>query len=422
MASRRVGRQRDRERGARRLSAPVRRVAAHGGAVRARAAARLHRHRRHAARTRRRSCTACSRAASTCSCRSSASRSRSRRRRRSCAAFARRSAENPGLALDGILLTMVEPGNPASERVAAYVREQLPRGLVLDMSVPRTRGVGRRVRGRTAGRAALAGRSRGPGVPSAGRLPRRTTRVIRRFVALVGCCRRGCVAVACIDMSAPKGRGVDFDAPAAVAVGRRRRHDARQRRQARRRCASSRSTPTTLRSPSVDAQFFVTDSAPSAHIGRTASSSATSIGSDSRHRAGRRRCRRLPVTVPVTVAPTHVRGSPADIDTLRVPSAGDHDATSSRRRSRHRRHGCAAPATRRHTASSSSTSLTKRPATIAGVAFAGSLLQPTTGRQVVDGRHDRRRRARAASSSCDRGSSPTRHCGPGRRSTARSSW
>jgi chromosome partitioning protein len=47
-------------------------------------------------------------------------------------------AVNPGLTLDGILLTMVEPGNPASERVAAYVREQLPRGLVLDVSVPRT--------------------------------------------------------------------------------------------------------------------------------------------------------------------------------------------------------------------------------------------------------------------------------------------
>jgi chromosome partitioning protein len=46
--------------------------------------------------------------------------------------------ENPGLTLDGILLTMVEPANPASQRVAAYVREQLPRGLVLDMEVPRT--------------------------------------------------------------------------------------------------------------------------------------------------------------------------------------------------------------------------------------------------------------------------------------------
>jgi chromosome partitioning protein len=47
-------------------------------------------------------------------------------------------ASNPSLVLDGILLTMVEPNNPASERVAKYVREQLPNGLVLDMAVPRT--------------------------------------------------------------------------------------------------------------------------------------------------------------------------------------------------------------------------------------------------------------------------------------------
>jgi chromosome partitioning protein len=47
-------------------------------------------------------------------------------------------AANPALVLDGIVLTMVEAGNPASERVATYVREQLPRGLVLDISVPRT--------------------------------------------------------------------------------------------------------------------------------------------------------------------------------------------------------------------------------------------------------------------------------------------
>ena len=47
-------------------------------------------------------------------------------------------AENPGLALEGILLTMVEYGNPASQRVATYVREQLPKGLVLDIEVPRT--------------------------------------------------------------------------------------------------------------------------------------------------------------------------------------------------------------------------------------------------------------------------------------------
>ena len=47
-------------------------------------------------------------------------------------------SENPGLTLEGILLTMVEPTNPASQRVASYVREQLPPGLVLDMEVPRT--------------------------------------------------------------------------------------------------------------------------------------------------------------------------------------------------------------------------------------------------------------------------------------------
>ena len=47
-------------------------------------------------------------------------------------------ATNPGLVLDGILLTMVEPGNAASERVARYVREQLPAGMVLDISIPRT--------------------------------------------------------------------------------------------------------------------------------------------------------------------------------------------------------------------------------------------------------------------------------------------
>jgi len=46
--------------------------------------------------------------------------------------------QNPRLSLEGILLTMVEAGNPASERVASYVREQLPRGLVLDIMVPRT--------------------------------------------------------------------------------------------------------------------------------------------------------------------------------------------------------------------------------------------------------------------------------------------
>jgi chromosome partitioning protein len=47
-------------------------------------------------------------------------------------------ATNPRLSLIGILLTMVEPENPVSQRIAGYVREQLPKGMVLDLSVPRT--------------------------------------------------------------------------------------------------------------------------------------------------------------------------------------------------------------------------------------------------------------------------------------------
>lgn len=45
---------------------------------------------------------------------------------------------NPALKLDGILLTMVEEGNAVSQRVAAYVREQLPRELLFDVEIPRT--------------------------------------------------------------------------------------------------------------------------------------------------------------------------------------------------------------------------------------------------------------------------------------------
>jgi chromosome partitioning protein len=47
-------------------------------------------------------------------------------------------ATNAELELEGILLTMVEQGNPVSERVAAYVRDTLPAGLVLDTVIPRT--------------------------------------------------------------------------------------------------------------------------------------------------------------------------------------------------------------------------------------------------------------------------------------------
>ena len=48
------------------------------------------------------------------------------------------SAENGGLVLDGILLTMLEEGNAVSQRVAAYVREQLPMELLFDVAIPRT--------------------------------------------------------------------------------------------------------------------------------------------------------------------------------------------------------------------------------------------------------------------------------------------
>jgi chromosome partitioning protein len=45
---------------------------------------------------------------------------------------------NADLELEGILLTMVEEGSPVSQRVANYVREHLPAGLVLDIVIPRS--------------------------------------------------------------------------------------------------------------------------------------------------------------------------------------------------------------------------------------------------------------------------------------------
>ena len=292
---------------ARALSSAVRRVAAHGRAVRARAAARLHGHRRHAAGAGRRSCTACWRAASTCSCRCSASRSRCRRRRRSCAAFARRSRRIPALALDGILLTMVEPGNPASERVAAYVREQLPAGLVLDMWVPRTPAS---IDAFAAGQPVVLRSPHDPGgrgVSRARRPPRWTTRVISRYVAslFVGwSCRSRSPASTC---RRPKGPASISRPPAPVAVGGRRRHDARQRRRRRRRSESSRSTSTACRSRARSPELFVTDSAPSAHFGPEAQ---LIVGDKRRHRctcSGRSNQLQTPgVAIPVTFRPDTV--------------------------------------------------------------------------------------------------------------------
>lgn len=46
---------------------------------------------------------------------------------------------NEQLTLDGILMTMFEPGNPASERVLDYVRRHLPANIVFPIVIPRTR-------------------------------------------------------------------------------------------------------------------------------------------------------------------------------------------------------------------------------------------------------------------------------------------
>ena len=48
------------------------------------------------------------------------------------------AATNPRLSLAGILLTMLDRGNPTSERVADYVRTRFPPELVFDVVVPRS--------------------------------------------------------------------------------------------------------------------------------------------------------------------------------------------------------------------------------------------------------------------------------------------
>jgi chromosome partitioning protein len=45
---------------------------------------------------------------------------------------------NQDLALEGLLLTMYEPANPASARVAQYVRRHMPNNMVFDVEIPRT--------------------------------------------------------------------------------------------------------------------------------------------------------------------------------------------------------------------------------------------------------------------------------------------
>jgi chromosome partitioning protein len=47
-------------------------------------------------------------------------------------------AENETLALDGLLLTMYEEGNPVSARVADYVRQHVPADMLFNIVIPRT--------------------------------------------------------------------------------------------------------------------------------------------------------------------------------------------------------------------------------------------------------------------------------------------
>lgn len=47
-------------------------------------------------------------------------------------------ATNEALVLEGFLLTMYDPTNPASERIAQYVRSHLPANVVFEVAIPRS--------------------------------------------------------------------------------------------------------------------------------------------------------------------------------------------------------------------------------------------------------------------------------------------
>lgn len=48
------------------------------------------------------------------------------------------AAANDELAMEGVLLTMYQAGNPSSERTAQYIREHLPQDLVFETVIPRS--------------------------------------------------------------------------------------------------------------------------------------------------------------------------------------------------------------------------------------------------------------------------------------------
>jgi chromosome partitioning protein len=51
------------------------------------------------------------------------------------------AAKNEELTLDGLILTMYDPANPACVRVAEYVRQHMPRSMVFETMVPRAQSL-----------------------------------------------------------------------------------------------------------------------------------------------------------------------------------------------------------------------------------------------------------------------------------------
>ncbi len=134
----------------------------------------------------------------------------------------------------------------------------------------------------------------------------------------------GLVAVACVDMSAPKGpasiSSLLLPSP-SVVVGDTMRDSVGKAAPLRLIAYDSHDVPI----PGTDVQFFVTDSAAVGHI-----TNGIVIGDKQGaiHIIGQvGGVQTTPVTVPITIAPTQLALT-AKVDTLRVPSAGINDTTS----------------------------------------------------------------------------------------------
>ena len=134
------------------------------------------------------------------------------------------------------------------------------------------------------------------------------------------------VAMACIDMSAPKGRPASISSlllpSPSVVVGDSMRDSAGKVAPLRIIAYDANNAPI----PSLEVLFFVTDSAAVAHI-----ENAIVIGGPRQgtlHVIGQTDgVQTTPVAIPITAAPTKFALS-GKIDTLKVPSAGINDTTS----------------------------------------------------------------------------------------------